>query len=132
MGCSPSAGRVGRPHLVPRDDHAAAEEEPPIFGLTEPHALALQRDGRIVVGGRAAPNNFALARYRPNGDLDASFSGDGKTLTSFGPLASPDLGAGAHSIVLQRHKIVAAGFAVGAGDRDGEMSRFALARYSGR
>ncbi len=40
-------------------------------------AVAIQRDGRIVVAGY---NSFglALARYRPDGHLDTSFSGNGR------------------------------------------------------
>lgn len=102
-------------------------------GDSEGRGLALQSDGKLVVGGSAAATSFALARYRPNGVLDASFSGDGKALTSFGPLTSPDIRAGANRIVLHRgNKIVAAGLAVGAGDRGEDQSRYALARYSGR
>jgi uncharacterized delta-60 repeat protein len=45
-------------------------------------ALALQGDGKIVVGGAAHPVNgegsrLALARYNPDGTLDATFDGDG-------------------------------------------------------
>ena len=32
----------------------------------------------------ATPDDFALARYNPNGSLDTSFSGDGKQTTDFG------------------------------------------------
>ena len=50
-------------------------------------AVALQGDGKIVVAGITGDpftNDFALARYTPNGTLDPSFSGDGKQTTSFG------------------------------------------------
>ena len=52
-------------------------------------AVAIQADGKIVVvGSRAADGtgdlDFALARYKPNGSLDPSFSGDGKQTTGFG------------------------------------------------
>jgi uncharacterized delta-60 repeat protein len=54
--------------------------------------MALQTNGRIVaVGDRSDPANsnttshdFALARYLTNGNLDTSFSADGKQLTDFG------------------------------------------------
>lgn len=39
-------------------------------------AVALQRNGRIVVAGYNS-RGLALARYRPNGRLDRSFAGDG-------------------------------------------------------
>ncbi len=48
----------------------------------EVHALVIQSDGKIVVGGSARASssggrNFALARYTTGGALDTSFSGDG-------------------------------------------------------
>jgi uncharacterized delta-60 repeat protein len=55
--------------------------------------MALQTDGRIVaVGVRYDPahfsttssNNFEVVRYKTNGALDPTFSGDGKVLTDFG------------------------------------------------
>ncbi len=47
------------------------------FGLEDrATAVALQADGRIVVGGIAG-DDFALARYTTGGTLDPSFSGDG-------------------------------------------------------
>lgn len=45
-------------------------------------SVAIQADGRIVVGGTAETRDnqsaFAFARYLPNGLLDPSFSGNGK------------------------------------------------------
>ncbi len=57
------------------------------FGGTDgANGVAVQGNGKIVVVGRAAApeTDFALARYNPNGSLDASFSGDGKRTTDFG------------------------------------------------
>ena len=50
------------------------------------YALAIQRDGRLVVAGRSAYGGwrFALARYTAGGKLDPSFGGDGKVVTAFG------------------------------------------------
>ena len=84
--------------------------------------LAIQPDGKIVAAGFANDGDFGLARYRPNGSLDPTFSGDGKQTTDFG--GSSD---GAGGVALQGDgKIVAAGCAcpetVNARD-------FALARY---
>ena len=42
------------------------------------NAVALQSDGRIVVGGFGDGGYFTIVRYLPNGTLDSSFSGDGK------------------------------------------------------
>ena len=50
--------------------------------------VAIQANGRIVAvgvaGGGATGDDFALARYNPNGSLDTSFSGDGRKRTNFG------------------------------------------------
>jgi uncharacterized delta-60 repeat protein len=53
--------------------------------------VAIQANGRIVVAGSAGPPGasfrdavFGLARYRPNGKLDDTFSGNGKKRTRFG------------------------------------------------
>jgi uncharacterized delta-60 repeat protein len=48
------------------------------------HAVAIQPDGKIVVGGyvtRLPNNDFVLARYKPDGSLDTSF-GDAGSLTT--------------------------------------------------
>jgi uncharacterized delta-60 repeat protein len=64
------------------------------FGLTDrAFSLALQPDGKIVVVGSAdvvdvstdTPTpHFAVARLRPNGTRDRSFSGDGRQVVGFG------------------------------------------------
>src|SRR6185295_1528746 len=46
-------------------------------------AVALQGDGKVITVGHTS-GDFALARYNPNGLLDASFSGDGRQITDFG------------------------------------------------
>ncbi len=56
------------------------------------HALALQADRKIVVVGQSwngISNDFALARYNPDGSLDASFGVDGKVTTDFTPKGTP-------------------------------------------
>jgi uncharacterized delta-60 repeat protein len=45
--------------------------------------VALQTDGKIVVVG-SRNNDFAVARYETNGDLDPTFSGDGMQTTDLG------------------------------------------------
>jgi uncharacterized delta-60 repeat protein len=55
-------------------------------------AIAIQADGKIVVGGGAIrgsglalyTDEFAVARLNTNGSLDSSFDGDGKKTISFG------------------------------------------------
>ena len=58
-----------------------------ISGHDEARAVAIQSDGKIVVAGLATVGggfDFAAARYRPNGALDTSFSGDGKATHNMG------------------------------------------------
>ncbi|WP_420594305.1 Calx-beta domain-containing protein [Deinococcus sp.] len=91
------------------------------------HAVAIQRDGKIVVVGSSAQSNlrgstdFALARYNTDGTLDAGFSGDGKVTTAVG--SGVDF---ARNVVLQTDQnILVSGFSeVNARDGTG------LARYT--
>lgn len=50
-------------------------------------AVAIQSDGRIVVGGSGSTGgsheNFAVVRYLPDGRLDASFGDGGRVTTDF-------------------------------------------------
>ncbi|HJP66013.1 MAG TPA: hypothetical protein VKA30_06895, partial [Actinomycetota bacterium] len=81
--------------------------------------VAVQTDGRIVVGGAAnlSPNTlFGVVRYNADGSLDSTFGGDGKVTTSFGTSS-----AGINGVAIQADgKIVTAGFA---------DTGFGLARY---
>lgn len=92
-------------------------------GDDEPHALALQADGRIVVAGYSdveGSSRFALARYRPDGHLDPSFGKGGTLVTG---MEGKDVGA--YGVAIQEDgKIVLAGYS----DTEGS-SRLALARY---
>ena len=93
--------------------------------------VVLQPDGKIVAAGAAKTSyrgqDFALARYNPNGTLDATFGTGGKVTTDFN---GDDAAFG---VVLQPDgKIVAAGAANTEGSRDrGSGGDFALARYLG-
>lgn len=73
--------------------------------------LAVLLDGKIVAAGRTSgsgTSDFALARYNPDGSLDAAFDGDGRITTDF--VGEQD---GANSVAIQADgKIVAAGIAV--------------------
>jgi uncharacterized delta-60 repeat protein len=70
-------------------------------------AVAVQPDGKIVVAGSssdATGADMAVARYRSDGTLDASFDGDGMALVEF------DGEASARAAALQRDgKVVLAG-----------------------
>ena len=76
-----------------------------------------QTDGKLVAAGMAG-DQFAIARYLPDGSLDTSFDSDGLVTTSF-PL--PDAYAEAYSLIQQADsRLVVAGTAGG---------DIALARY---
>jgi uncharacterized delta-60 repeat protein len=93
-------------------------------------ALALQSDGKIIAAGTdfvdfnpgdMSNTDFALARYNPDGSLDATFGTGGTTTTDF--LGAED---DVHSILIQPDgKIVAVGSANGVSD----YYNFAVARY---
>jgi uncharacterized delta-60 repeat protein len=78
-------------------------------------AVALQRDGKIVVAGslgvpfqQSEVTQFAVARYLPDGTLDMKFGKSGHVTTDFGD----DDGSGASAVVIQPNgKIIAAGYA---------------------
>ncbi len=58
------------------------------FEFSQIADLAVLGSGKILAVGRAFKPNFdtvmAVARYRPNGLLDTTFSGDGKAVVGFG------------------------------------------------
>ncbi len=94
-------------------------------GNDSAYAVAVQEDGRIVVGGKAtngSREDFALARFGTNGSLDGEFDFDGKLTTDFGgvggwlwDLAAQDDG-----------RIVAAGTS----SNSSGGANFALVRYN--
>lgn len=82
-------------------------------GSAEPHAMALQSDGRVIEAGwlsSASPRSLALARFKPDGSLDASFGNTGEVVT---PVSLPSYGLEnglAMSVLVQADgKIVVAG-----------------------
>ncbi len=92
-----------------------------------PSALAIQGEGKIVVGGRsgiAGTFDFALVRFGPAGDQDVTFgsateNGVVKTAVSTGDDSISDIA------IQSDGKIVVAGYAEGSFDED-----LALARYT--
>ena len=75
------------------------------------NAVAVQPDGKLVAAGTTYTGNdfsdedFAIARYNPNGSLDTSFGTNGKVTTDF-----PGLAAVISAVVVQPDgKIVVAG-----------------------
>jgi uncharacterized delta-60 repeat protein len=93
------------------------------------NAVAIQPDGKILIGGYSATGNssgystrFLLARYNANGTLDTSFgNGTGRVITNVG------IGQCAvYGLALQADgKIIASGDA-----SDGTSSGFAVVRYN--
>ena len=125
---SPPAG--GRTFVVVRYDSAGLPD--PSFGddgivttsfgggSAAARALAIEPDGDIVVAGTSSQPetgwDFALARYEPDGSLDASFSDNGRVTTDFDDVAN-----GINALAVQPN-----GKLVVAGESRGD---FALARY---
>ncbi|GEM_PF-891778 len=90
-------------------------------------AVALQRDGKILVAGYSdiassdADIDFALVRYLSDGTLDTTFGNGGKVATAIGPTHEYAWG-----IALQSDgKILIAGYS-----HNGNNDDFALARYN--
>ncbi len=93
--------------------------------------LALQANGKLVAAGSVTNTantdlDFALARYNPDGSLDAGFGNGGKVMTPIQNSADT-----ARAVAIQRDgKIIAAGNAnVGGGTFEAED--FAVTRYLG-
>jgi uncharacterized delta-60 repeat protein len=92
-----------------------------------PRAVALQANGKIVVGGKSqngSNNDFAVVRFNRNGTLDPKFGTGGMVKTDFGANAD-----NIYAVAIQTNgRIVAAGESDlgSAGTR-----KFALARYMG-
>ncbi len=87
------------------------------------NSVAIQSDGKIVVGGMAwgIEKDFALVRYNTNGSLDNTFDTDGIVTT---PIGNPD--DEVTSIALQTDgKIVVVGYSSVGSNLD-----FAIARYN--
>jgi len=102
-------------------------ERTPQGGLT-PEALVIQADGKTVLVGTSsdlatAAVGFGLARYNPDGTLDAGFGTGGRVLTRVGAAT-----AEAHAVALQPDGdivVAGSGFMTSAG-----VSSFAVARYT--
>ena len=87
--------------------------------------MTLQPDGRLVAGGVSQTGgdfDFALARFNPDGSLDASFGPlGGRALT---PFSAGSIDTALALAIAPDGKLVAAGVSNAGGDDD-----FALARY---
>jgi uncharacterized delta-60 repeat protein len=88
------------------------------------YSLAVEPDGNIVAAGSMAPGDFAVARFRPNGNLDETFGSDGTIVTDLGGPADFS-----YSVALAPGgKIVLGGIS---GPEDQTTWDFAVARYVG-
>ena len=96
------------------------------FGV---NSLALQTDGKIVVGGAdrvsGSAFGFALARYNTDGTLDTAFDGDGKVTTAFG--SGSAINTGINSLALQTDGKIVVG---GSSTNSSSATVFSLARYN--
>ena len=92
-------------------------------GIDQARAVTLRGGKAVVVGSGSrgtGGDDFALARYNPNGTLDTTFSSDGKRTTDFGT------GDAANGVAVQTSgKIVAVGRGAGSSGY-----AFAIARYN--
>ena len=92
--------------------------------------VAIQTDGKIVVSGLSfvgadrSTEDFALARYGPDGSLDPTFGVGGMILTDFGGESDSALGG---VVILPNGKIVTSGTVNS--DASGTIADFGLARY---
>jgi uncharacterized delta-60 repeat protein len=95
-------------------------------GPADAHAVLVQSNGKIVVGGASYLNfvtDFSLVRLMPDGTPDGSFSGDGKRTLDFMGEKSYD---GLTDLARQEDgKLIAVGSARGATS----SSAFAVARF---
>lgn len=94
-------------------------------GFEQASAVEIQSDSKIVVAGRVDRSanfgiqDFGLARFKPNGQLDDTFGNGGRVITAIGSGQST---LGVRDLVIQGDgKILVAGFA---------NFKFALARYN--
>jgi len=92
-------------------------------------AMAVQRDGKIVVAGMTGSDEgtglrFAVVRYTTDGTLDPAFGNGGKVTTDWGANGG---NSGAAGVAIQRDgKIVAVGSST---VTPFELAEFALVRY---
>ena len=88
-------------------------------------AIVLQPNGQLVVAGFAeieGDNDFALARYNPDGNLDTTFGGSGKVTTDF--YGGDDYGYGL-ALVPGSGDLILGGYIL-----NGTQNDFAMARYN--
>jgi uncharacterized delta-60 repeat protein len=95
-----------------------------------PHSVALQADGKILVGGQIECPGlqlcFGIVRYDPNGSLDGTFGASGVARATF---PGSRCGCEIHDLAVQRNgRIVAVGWRFRGGDAQDDML-LAIARF---
>jgi uncharacterized delta-60 repeat protein len=89
-------------------------------------AIAIQRDGQIIIGVRNPESDFALMRYKANGTLDTTFGIGGMVQTNFLGFG----GAVASVKIDSKGNIVAAGYIRTSPLEQNPDTDFAVARYT--
>jgi len=97
----------------------------------EAQSIAVDADGNIVVGGWAyegggSSGNFALARFTPDGVLDARFGDEGIVITEVASSTKNDLG---NAMLLQADERIPSVRVLMAGSANGSNHDFAVTRY---
>jgi uncharacterized delta-60 repeat protein len=101
--------------------------------INSPRSVAIQGDGKIVVVGTASSadgtlSEFAIARFNPNGTLDATFGTGGKVTTNFVGVMQGGVSNPANAVLIQLDgKILVGG---GASECGKCIMNSALARYN--
>jgi uncharacterized delta-60 repeat protein len=96
---------------------------------TEASAVAVQSDGKIVLGGilyygGVNGNDFVIVRYNANGSLDTGFDSDGIVTTNLGTLSEANL----HALSIQSNGQIFAAGTVNV--KTVSESDFAIVRYN--
>jgi len=96
------------------------------LGLGFIQDIATQKDGKIVLCGRDANNNFIVFRYNTNGTIDATFGTNGTVIVPFAGVAN-EATAIAIDTTSTNGKIFVTGYSA---YNSGATAYFALARIS--
>lgn len=110
----------------------------PVGFSSDPTALLIQDDGKIVVAGinyTGLEELFAVARYNPDGSIDNTFNGNGQSFPNFGfsynsPRFSYDEKDHANTIVQQADGKLLVGGQVRIDDYLNPTPMYAIVRYN--